>query len=247
MNMEAAGASFLLVLGYALLPAFGNLIGAALAESVRTPRWLVGAALHAAAGIAIALVAVDLMPRILENVPMWAIVSGFLLGAGFSLLLWLGVRALRGRFGARGKALMVYVAIAADLFSDGLLTGAGSAVSGGLGLLIGATQAVANIPGGFASARNLREEGTPRARRWLLGLLLFLPVMASASAGFWLLGGRSAVIQNAALSFIVGVLLLATIEDMIPEGDRPQPARWISTLSFALGFAGLGLVSAYVE
>ncbi|MEX2628967.1 MAG: peptidoglycan-binding protein [Tistlia sp.] len=246
--MTASGSGFLLLLGYALLPAIGNLVGVALAEWVRTPRWAIGAALHAAAGIAIALVAVDLMPRVLDTLPMWVTVACFLLGAAFSLLLWLGVGALRSRFGgARGTALMVYVAIGADLFSDGLLVGAGSAVSGGLGLLIGATQTVANIPGGFAATRNMQEEGTPRGRRWLLGLLLFLPVLASASIGYWLLGDRSTFVQSAALAFVVGVLLLATIEDMVPEADRPQAARWVSTLSFAAGFAGLSLIAGYVD
>lgn len=238
---------FLLVLAYALLPATGNLIGAALAESLHSPRWVVGAALHGAAGIAIALVAVDLMPRILKAIPMWVTALSFLLGAGFSLLLWLGVKGLRGQFGAaRSKALMIYIAIGADLFSDGLMTGAGSAVTSGLGLLIGATQTIANIPGGFAATKNLQHNEVPRSRRWLLCFFLFLPVMASATVGFWLLGGQDEFIQHAALAFIVGVLLLTTIEDMIPEGDRPQPSRWISTLSFALGFAGLSLAVTYL-
>lgn len=246
--MAGSSGDFLLVLGYALLPAIGNLLGAALAESLRTPRWVIGAALHGAAGIAIALASVDLMPRILAALPTWSMVAGFLLGAGFSLLLWRGARAVREQVGgARSGALMIYVAIGADLFSDGLITGAGSAVSSGLGLLIGATQTIANIPGGFAATKNLQDGGVPRGRRWLLALLLFLPVLASASIGFWLLGGRSDFVQNAALAFIVGVLLLATIEDMVPEGDRPQPARWVSTLSFAVGFAGLSLASAYVS
>jgi ZIP family zinc transporter len=215
---------------------------------LHSPRWVAGAALHGAAGIAIALVAVDLMPRILEAASMGIIVLAFLLGAGFSLLLWQGVSALRSQFGgARSKALMVYIAIGADLFSDGLMTGAGSAVASSLGLLIGATQAVANIPGGFAAAKNLQNNKVPRGRRWLLSFFLFLPVLTSAAIGFWLLGGEDAFVQHAALAFIVGVLLLATIEDMIPEGDRPQPSRWISTLSFAAGFAGLSLAVAYVE
>lgn len=239
---------FLLVLAYALLPATGNLIGAALAESLHSPRWVIGAALHGAAGIAIALVAVDLMPRIIDAIAMWVIVLAFLLGAGFSLLLWHGVSALRHRFGGtHSKALMIYVAIGADLFSDGLMTGAGSAVASSLGLLIGATQTVANIPGGFAATKNLQESKVLRGRRWLLSFFLFLPVVTSATIGFWLLGGQDDFFQNAALAFIVGVLLLATIEDMIPEGDRPQPARWISTLSFTAGFAGLSLVSAYLQ
>ena len=245
--METPLADFPLVMAYALLPAIGNLIGAALAESLHTPRWVIGAALHGAAGIAIALVAVDLMPRILDAIPMWAIVITFLLGAGFSLLLWLAVRALRGQFGGtRSKALMVYIAIGADLFSDGLMTGAGSAVTSSLGLLLGTTQTVANIPGGFAATKNLQDNAVPRVRRWLLCFFLFLPVVASAAIGFWLLGGQDDFIKHAALAFIVGLLLLATIEDMIPEGDRPQPSRWISTPSFAVGFAGLSLAVAYL-
>lgn len=239
---------FLVVLGYALLPALGNLLGALLAESLRTPRWVIGAALHGAAGIAIALASVDLMPRVLAALPMWVTVACFLLGAGFSLLLWRAVRALRHRLGgARSKALMVYVAIGADLFGDGLMTGAGAAVASGLGLLIGATQTVANIPGGFAATKNLQGEGVPRSRRWLIGLLLCLPVLGAATVGYWLLAGEGAFVKSCALAFIVGVLVLATVEDMIPEGDRPQPARWVSTLSFALGFAGLSLASGYLQ
>lgn len=245
---ESSLPGFLAVLGYALLPALGNLLGALLAESLRTPRWVIGAALHGAAGIAIALASVDLMPRVLEALPMWATVASFLAGAAFSLLLWRGVRVLRGRFGgARSKALMVYVAIGADLFSDGLMTGAGSAVASGLGLLIGATQTVANIPGGFAATKNLQEEAVPTSQRWLIGLFLCLPVLVAATIGYWVLAGQGAFVQNCALAFIVGVLVLATVEDMIPEGDRPQPARWVSTLSFALGFAGLSLVSGYLQ
>lgn len=244
--MAGEFADFLLVIGYALLPALGNLAGAALAETLRSPEWVVGAALHGAAGIAIALVSVDLMPRILDHVPMWVIVLCFLAGAAFSLLLWFGIRLLRRPGGgARSGALMVYVAIAADLLSDGMVTGAGSAVSSGLGVMIAATQLVANVPGGFAATTNLRES-VPARRRWLLNLGLFLPVVASASAGFWLLRDQSALIKNAALALVAGVLLLAIIEDMLPEGDRPRPPRWISTLCFAFGFAGLSLATAYL-
>ncbi|SMF41189.1 zinc transporter, ZIP family [Tistlia consotensis] len=238
---------FVNVLAFALLPVAGTLGGSLLGESVRAPRWLVGAALHGAAGIAIALVGIDLMPRLLQSLPMWAILPAFLAGAGASLLLARAMRALRHRVGAaRGPALMVYVAVAADLASDGLMTGAGAAVAGSLGLLIGATQAVANIPGGFAATKNLQDSGVPRPRRWLLAAGMALPALASALAAFWLLRSGSGVLQETALAFIVGVLLLTTIEDIVPEGDRPEPPRWISTLAFALGFAGLGLASAYL-
>jgi hypothetical protein len=55
------------VLLFALLPAVGNFTGSLLAESVRTPKWLIGASLHAAAGIAVGVVSFDLMPRMLAS------------------------------------------------------------------------------------------------------------------------------------------------------------------------------------
>ena len=68
--------TYLTVLALALLPAGGNIIGSLLAESVHPPKWLVGAALHAAAGIAIALVSIDLMPRILAETAVWVMRAG---------------------------------------------------------------------------------------------------------------------------------------------------------------------------
>ncbi|WP_425409838.1 ZIP family metal transporter [Hyphococcus sp.] len=238
---------FFVVVAYALLPALGNLAGGLLAETMRTPRWVIGAALHGAAGIAIALISIDLMPRILLNVPMWGIALAFLGGAATSFFLARGVAAIRGEASGSGfRAWMVYAAIGADLMSDGAMTGAGSAVALNLGLLLAAAQSIANIPGGFAAAANLRSHGVPRQRRILTSLAMFAPVLLSAAAGFIFLQGTSEIIKSAVLAYIVGLLLLATVEDMIPEGDAPRPPRWSSTLAFALGFAGLSLSSRYL-
>ncbi|MBB4660358.1 ZIP family metal transporter [Parvularcula dongshanensis] len=241
----------LLVLAYALLPGVGNMAGGLLAERTDAPRWLVGTALHAAAGIAIALISVDLMPRILPSVPRWGVVLAFLIGAGVSVALSRGVRAVRrhkavgGAKGASTKAWMVYAAIGADLVSDGLVTGAGSAVALDLGFLLAAAQLIANVPGGYAANANLKHEGARRRTR-LLGLGgMFLPVLVSALLGFLLLQGRPEMVQNAVLAGIVGLLLLATIEDVVPEGDEPGPPRWGSTLGFSLGFAGFALIAGY--
>ena len=100
---------FLDVLSLALLPAGGNVIGCLLAESVRTPKWLVGAALHAAAGIAIAVVSVDLVPRILDATPAWLMALTFLCGASLSVMLADGIDRLRRRVGTGSAgAWMVY-------------------------------------------------------------------------------------------------------------------------------------------
>jgi ZIP family zinc transporter len=60
--------------------------------------------------------------------------------------------------------------------------------------------------------------------------------MLGVSIGYLLLRGSEEYVQHAAIGFIVGILLLATVEDMVPEADAPGTARWISTLSLTGGF-----------
>ena len=240
-------AELITVLIFAVLPVVGNLIGGSLAESLHPPKWVVGASLHATAGIAIALVSIDLMPRILLSSPMWLIILSFLAGAFVSVLLARGgSRTMQVSEAAGTGPWMVYMSVAVDLVCDGLMVGAGTAVQNELGLLIAASQSVANIPGGFAAVATFRHEGMPRLRRLAMAAALFIPVLASAAIGYLMLRGAGVIVQNSALAFIVGILLLATVEDVLPQGDKPEPARWISTGAFAGGFSVMALLSAYV-
>ena len=52
--------------------------------------------------------------------------------------------------------------------------------------------------------------------------------------------------QNAALAVIVGVLLVTTIEDLVPEADKPGAPRSISTASLVLGFGFFALLASYL-
>lgn len=229
-----------LILLYALLPAAGNIAGALLAEGVKPPRWVIGASLHGAAGIAIALISIELTPRILEATTVWVMIAGFLAGAAASYYLARGVNLIRSRAsGANFRAWMVYVAVSADLFSDGLMTGIGSATALKLGLFLAASQFLANIPGGFAAGANLRANRAPQRQRIMAAFLLCAPALVSCLVGYVILRGAAPALQYGALAFVVGILLLATIEDMIPEGDAPRPPRWSSSLAFAIGFCAL--------
>jgi len=237
------------VLLYALLPFVGNVIGVALAESLKAPRWVTGAALHAAAGIAIALVSVDLLPRVLDRLPMSIIAAGFLIGAVASVAMAHLVARLQSQriLAGHRTAWLVFTAIAIDLISDGLMTGAGTAIGASLGLLVAASQSVANIPGGFAVAASLRETGVPFKTRIAVTAATLIPVLFSALLGAWLLSEATRDLQNITLCIIAGVLLLATVEDVLPQGDKPEPRRWISTSAFALGFAGFALLAAGID
>ena len=233
------------VLVFASLPAIGIIIGSLLAESIHTPRWLIGASLHTTAGIAIALVSINIMPMILEATPMWLIVAAFLTGAGVSVI----IASLWGAFRFRNQASsigawMVSMAVGTDLVSDGLMVGAGTAVGTQLGFLFAATQAIANIPGGFAITASFRDDGFSRIFRLALPAMMLLPAIVSAIVGYYGLRGADSEMHGAVLAVFVGILLLATVEDVIPQGDESNPPRLVSTLAFAAGFSGLALLSS---
>jgi len=128
-----------------------------------------------------------------------------------------------------------------------LMVGTGSAVRSEFGFLIAATQAIANIPGGFAATSNFRDDGMECWKRLMLSASMALPALISAGAGFSVMRVVNADIQSAALAFFVGILLLATIEDVIPEADAPKPPRSISTGAFAGGFAMMALLSGLLQ
>lgn len=231
----------------ALMPAIGSVLGAMTAEWKQPPNWLTGASLHMAAGIATAVVAVELMPRAVETATTWMLAISFMLGAAGSIGLKQGSEQLQSWFGS-GKSSgvwAVYGAVAADLFNDGLTTGAGAAVSRDLGLLLGASQIIANLPGGFAVTARFRSSGAPRSKRLWIAFLYPAPALIGAGAGYFALRGASDGVMGLALGFFSGLLLLATIEDLIPQADEPGAPRKISSFAFAGGFVLLMLISIY--
>lgn len=237
---------FAWILAYALLPVAGNLIGGALAEGTRAPGWVRGAALHAAAGTAIALFGIEIMPRALDTLSTGMIIAAFLAGAFGSVLLAQAISGLQRRpvSDGRHRAYMVYGAIGADLFSDGLMTGVGGAAESTLGLLLAASQAIANIPGGFAAVSNLRDSKVPLTQRALVTIGMIAPVGIAAACGYWLLRDAGQTLQNISLVLVGSFLLLSTVEDVLPEGDAPAPKRWISSSAFAAGFIVFAIMSA---
>jgi ZIP family zinc transporter len=175
---------FVRVLAISLLPAAGNILGALVAESVKAPPWIIGAALHGAAGVAIAVVSVDLMPRRLPVIPTWMLVAAFAGGAAFSVALARGFKVWAGGRKGRSGTWMVYLAVAADLLTDGLMVGAGSAIAGGLGFLLGLSQVVANVPGDFATIGNFRNRQVRRSRRLVISARFALPARVGAALDF---------------------------------------------------------------
>ncbi len=75
---------FLVVIGFAALPALANFLGGGLAEVFRVSGRSLSLALHLAAGIVLAVVGLELMPEALQANPPWVPLLAFVAGGAVS-------------------------------------------------------------------------------------------------------------------------------------------------------------------
>lgn len=238
-----------MVLLLSLLPGAGNFAGGMIAEFWKTSPRLLNWALHAASGIVIAIVAVELIPEALGTLAGWWIALAFTCGGGAYILLESVVermqRSQRGE--ERSRMWMIYAAVAVDLTSDGLMIGAGSAVSPSLALVLATGQVLADVPEGYATVANFRDKNVPRGERILFSASFFIYVVGAAFVSYFLLRNAPNTFKMAALVFVAGLLTVAAVEDMLKEAhDAREDTRW-SVLAFIGGFALFTLVSAGLE
>ena len=234
-----------LVLGLAALPALGNFAGGLLADWLRPSKHTLNLALHASAGIILAVIAVEVMPQALPVAPAWLLALAFIGGGAAYLAMEAGVdRWQRSKPGGAGTgAWMVYVAVATDLIGDGLLIGAGSAVSGELALVLALGQLLADGPEGFAVVANFRDKGFGRVKRMLISASFALPVIGAALLAYFVLRGQGEVVKMAALVFVGGVFMerLGRRSDILAAARvdcRARPGRAAGAGAGVGGYSG---------
>jgi ZIP family zinc transporter len=238
---------FAVVLALALFPALGNFFGGLLAEFVPTSKRALNRALHAAAGVVIAIVAMELTPRALQATSGWMVAIAFGVGGVAYVALramvdWLQRNA--SDQGDRSGMWMVYLAVAVDLFSDGLMIGAGAAVTTSLALVLALGQVLADVPEGFAAIAEFKDKGVARAQRLVLGLSFTVPALLAAGLAYLLLRDQSEALQMAGVVVTAGLLTVAAVEDMMTEAHASAADTRISVLAFVGGFVLFTLVSA---
>lgn len=241
-------AEYSLVLVLALMPTLGNFAGGVIAEFVDASPRLVSRALHAAAGVVSAVVAVELMPNALGGgAPIGAIAVALLLGGVFYVMLEWAVDCLVGTESAKAGAWMAYAAVGVDLFSDGLMIGVGSVVSLSLAAILTVGQVLADIPEGFAAIANLKSKGLTRKWRLALSGSFAIFCLLGATMGYFLLREQSQALKLSALAFAAGVLQVAAAEDLMKEAhNAAEDTRW-SSMFFIGGFALFTALTSYFE
>lgn len=240
---------YLKVLALAALPALGNFAGGLLTDAVKVSQRTLSLALHAAAGVVLAVVSVELMPKVLRAEPPWLIVLAFVAGGAFFILMdrLIGLmHSLSGRAEVDAAPVAIFFGVAVDLFSDGVMVGTGSTISLGLGLLLALGQVPANMPEGFATIAAFKRQGISRRRRLLLAAALSAAVFVGATLGYWLVRGQGEIVQLMLLAFTSGILITVVVEEIIPEAHEGKDAQF-ATAVFVGGFALFTLLSVYFD
>lgn len=237
-------AELVLVLGYALLPAAGNAVGGVLAEVVQPSSRSLSISLHLAAGIVLAVVGVELVPRAVDtDLPLVPLLA-FVAGGGAFLALERGVDLAESRLPESRRGLAVYAGVSIDLLSDGILIGTGAVIDPALALLLALGQVPADLPEGFAAAATLRDRGVPRSKRLLLSAGFALPVLLGASFGYVALRNAPELLTLAVLAMTGAVLLVVAVEEIVGEAhEHPHGREDIFALVAGFGlFTGSSLL-----
>ena len=237
--------------GWGGVSASGLLIGAVGGYYTPLQHAAIARAMTFAAGVLLAVVAVDLVINARSAASLHWMVTGMLCGAAaFSSANWfLSLRGARHRKRCGecveqpeerqqpGSGLAIAAGTFLDGVPEGVVLGLGVLHDGAPGLGTVAAFFVANIPEALSSSAGMRRAG--RSTRFVFGVWIGITVMigfAAAVAGL-VLGGTTSAVQGTLEAFAAGAILALVAETMIPEAFHGSPQ--FTGLLLVVGFVAL--------
>lgn len=237
-------------LALSLMPAFGSMAGGILADYFRVSEGTMSYILHGAAGIILAVVAVELLPQALGSGSAAEVALAFALGGltyvGLEwLLVWIAERG--GSKKDSPRAWVIYIGLAFDFFTDGIMIAVGILVSQGLALLLAIGAAMSDLPSAFIAIAGFKRQGISRTRSLLLSVSFAVIVLVGALTGYGigLIGSERLTVSL--LSYTAGVILLVVVEGIMVETHSRSPRTFLSETFLITGAAAFTLLSAYLE
>jgi ZIP family zinc transporter len=235
------------MLGFSLLPAVVMIAGAALAVWRAPGPQLRSAILHFAAGVIFSVVAVELLPDIVQRHAPYEVGLGFGLGVAVMMgLRYFTQRLEQGEAAAPEAAATVspttaalpwglLVAIGIDILIDGLLLGIGFSAGAKEGTLLAIALTIELLSLGLATAVELRQGGHGKGRAVAIVAGLSLLLLAGAGIGTTVLRGASGNLLEIVLSFGLAALLFLVTEELLTEAHEETETPLL-TLAFFVGF-----------
>jgi zinc transporter, ZIP family len=237
---------FLRILLFSLIPFLSMLAGGAFATVRKPGDNLRSFILHLAAGVVFSVVAVEILPDVLRNHSPVRATIGFVLG--FAVMV--GVRKLtetKGPETGRQSSIpwSLLLAIAVDVFIDGLLLGIAFSAGQKEGILLSIALGIELLSLGLATGTELSQNGLTKKRSIRLVSGLAAVFLISAVLGATLLQNLSNNALEIFLSFGLSALLFLVTEELLTEAHETEETIWHTSAFFA-GFLLFMLLGMYV-
>ena len=237
--------------GWGLLSASGLLIGAVGGYYTALQHTTIARVMTFAAGVLLAVVAVDLVINARGATSLYWTVMGLLCGAAvFSSVNW-----LLSRHGAKhrkrcgecveqpeekrqpGSGLAIAAGTLLDGLPEGVVLGLSVLHQGAPGLGTVTAFFLANVPEALSSSAGMRRAG--RSKRYVFGVWIGIALMISLAAAFARLVLRSTgpAARGTVEAFAAGAILALVSETMIPEAFHGSPQ--FNGLLLVIGFVVL--------
>ena len=223
---------------YSLAPAFGMILGGAIASVYQPNDKLTAATQHFAAGVVFAAVAKELLPKLgAENEPI-ALIIGFSLGVISMLLLKkFSNRLMENEEQRKGISLGLVSAVGVDLFIDGILIGVSFLAGARGGILIAIALAMEILFLGLSTTATLGSRSVGIKTLLLLSFCLALLIPIGSIVGATLLSQLPIVITDGFLAFGVAALLYLVTEELLTEAHEQEFTETpVITDCFFIGF-----------
>ncbi|MVM41690.1 transporter [Spirosoma sp. HMF3257] len=229
---------FISIVSYALLPALALTSSSVWATYYKLSQKAKSAILHFAAGVIFSVVAVEILPQVVE-LHNWVLTS---LGFGGGILLMLLIRHLTESNApstppktTTSLPVTFLVLLGIDVLVDGLLLGVGFAAGAKEGKLLAYALGIESISLGLAAATTLGNAGLTRGRSISLLVGIALVFIISAVGGATLLHSLPPSGLDLVLSFGLAALLFLVTEELLQEAHLSDEPAWL-TATFYMGF-----------
>lgn len=227
------------ILLYTLIPLVTFILGGAFATFKKPNKAFRSIILHFAAGVIFSVVAVELLPDIVEKHEPLYVVIGFVLGT----LTMLFVKEFAEKDENKHKKIKAIpeipvaflVAIGVDVFIDGLLLGIGFASGEKAGMLLAFAIALEMFSMGIATAMEIMNEGISKKKSIFHIVALSSLFIVSAVLGGTLLQNLEGKWMELVLSFGLSALLYLVTEELLVEAHSEED-KPVYTATFFLGF-----------
>lgn len=190
---------------------------------------------HFAAGVVLAAVAAELVPKIIQNEVQWLVALGFAGGVLVMFVTEMLADYLNQKSKENAFPVGLVLAVIIDVFIDGLLIGVAFSASKRSGIVIALALTLEVFFLGIATTASLMKYKAKKSIGILCMLIAAVLIPIGASIGYIVAANLSNTLHMTILAFGTAALLYLVTEELLVEAHTvPETRR--STLAFFVGF-----------